>query len=266
VKGIILAGGAGSRLYPLTGVVTKQLQAVYDEPMIYYPLSTLILAGIDNILLISTSKDRPVFEALLGDGSSLGIRLTYAEQNEPRGIAGALRIGADFIGSDRVCLILDDNIFYGYLDFLRKTLSHPSPAVVFGYYVTDPGRYGVVEFDEDGQARSIEEKPLQPRSHYAVPGLYIYDASVIDVMRLLEPSGRGELEITDVNRHFLDKGELHVVRLGRGMAWLDTGTHQSLLDAANFIATIEVRQGLKIGCIEEAALRTGRIDLTVSWP
>jgi len=261
LKGIILAGGAGSRLHPLTGVVTKQLQAVYDKPMIYYPLSTLMLAGIRDVLLISTPKDRPVFEALLGDGSMLGIRITYVEQNEPRGIADAFRVGADFIGSDRVCLILGDNIFYGYLDFLRKALSHPSPAVIFGYYVTDPGRYGVIEFDGDGLALTIEEKPLKPRSHYAVPGLYVYDASVIEVARSLEPSGRDELEITDVNRHFLEKGELHVIRLGRGMAWLDTGSHQSLLDAANFIATIEARQGLKIGCIEEAALRTGCVDL-----
>jgi glucose-1-phosphate thymidylyltransferase len=260
VKGIILAGGAGSRLHPLTTVVTKQLQAVYDKPMVYYPLSTLMLAGIRDVLLISTPQDLPKFEALLGDGSPLGIRLSYVEQEKPRGIADAFLLGADFIGDDRVCLILGDNIFYGYLNYLRDAITGPSPAVVFGYYVKDPERYGVVEFDEDGKALSIEEKPKRPRSSYAVPGLYVYDASVVDVARSIEPSPRGELEITDVNRAYLARGELSVKRLGRGIAWLDTGTHESLLDAANFIATIEARQGLKIGCIEEIAFRQGFVD------
>ncbi len=260
VKGIILAGGAGSRLHPLTGVVTKQLQAVYDKPMIYYPLSTLMLAGIRDILLISTPEDLPRFENLLGDGSPLGIHITYLEQDRPRGIADAFRLGADFIGDDRVCLILGDNIFYGYLNFVRNALESPTPATVFGYYVKDPERYGVVEFDEGGKALSIEEKPSAPKSNYAVPGLYVYDSSVVKVAAELEPSPRGELEITDVNLHYLRQGELQVMRLGRGIAWLDTGTHESLLEAANFIATIEARQGLKIGCIEEIAFRQGYVD------
>ena len=260
MKGIILAGGAGSRLHPLTGVVTKQLQAVYDKPMIYYPLSTLMLAGIRDILLISTPEDLPRFESLLGDGSALGIRISYVEQDRPRGIADAFRLGAEFIGDDRVCLILGDNIFYGYLNFVRNAIESPIPATVFGYYVKDPERYGVVEFDEGGRALSIEEKPAKPRSNYAVPGLYVYDSSVVEVARNLEPSARGELEITDVNLHYLERGDLGVVRLGRGIAWLDTGTHESLLEAANFIATIEARQGLKIGCIEEIAYRQKFID------
>jgi glucose-1-phosphate thymidylyltransferase len=260
VKGIILAGGAGSRLHPLTGVVTKQLQAVYDKPMVYYPLATLMLAGIRDILLISTPQDIPKFRSLLGDGSPLGIRLTYAEQAEPRGIAEAFLIGADFIGSDRVCLILGDNIFYGYLNFVRNAIESEAPAVVFGYRVKDPERYGVVEFDDDGRALSIEEKPERPKSSYAVPGIYVYDADVVDVSRALRPSGRGELEITDVNLAYLARGDLMVEKLGRGIAWLDTGTHESLLDAANFIATVEARQGLKIGCIEEIAFRRGFVD------
>jgi glucose-1-phosphate thymidylyltransferase len=260
VKGIILAGGAGSRLHPLTGVVTKQLQAVYDKPMVYYPLSTLMLADIRDVLLISTPQDLPRFEAILGDGEKLGMRITYEPQEKPRGIAEAFLIGAEFIGDDRVCLILGDNIFYGYLNFLRNAIESPAPATVFGYWVRDPERYGVVEFDEDGQALSIEEKPKAPRSSYAVPGCYVYGPDVVDIARNLSPSGRGELEITDVNLEYLRRGDLKVVRLGRGMAWLDTGTHESLLEAANFIATIEARQGLKIGCIEEIAFRQGFID------
>ena len=260
VKGIILAGGAGNRLHPLTSVATKQLQAVYDKPMIYYPLSTLMLAGIRDVLLISTPLDLPRFRSLLGDGSPLGIRIDYAEQAEPRGIAEAFLIGADFIGSERICLILGDNIFYGYLNFLREAVESSSPAVVFGYWVKDPQRYGVIEFDGDGRALSIEEKPKRPRSSFAVPGVYVYDASVVDIARSLRPSGRGELEITDVNLEYLRRGELRVARLGRGIAWLDTGTHESLLEAANFIATIEARQGLRIGCIEEIAYRKGYVD------
>ncbi len=260
MKGIILAGGAGSRLYPLTQVVTKQLQAVYDKPMIHYPLSTLMLAGIRDVLIISTPEDVPRFQDLLGDGTRLGIRLSYAVQDAPKGIAEAFLIGADFIGDDRVCLILGDNIFYGYLDFLREAIESEGEATVFGYWVKDPERYGVVDFDADGKALSIQEKPKEPRSHYAVPGCYIYANSVVDVARNLKPSARGELEITDVNVEYLNRGELDVVKLGRGVAWLDTGTHESLLDASNFIATIEQRQGLKIGCIEEIAYRKGFVD------
>jgi glucose-1-phosphate thymidylyltransferase len=260
VKGIILAGGAGSRLHPLTRVATKQLQAVYDKPMIYYPLSTLMLSGIRDVLLISTPEDLPRFQGLLGDGSALGIRIGYAEQSRPRGIAEAFIIGADFIGADRVCLILGDNIFYGYMNFLREAIEDPSPGVIFGYQVKDPERYGVVEFDANGRALSIEEKPARPRSRFAVPGVYLYESGVVDVARGLRPSGRGELEITEVNLEYLRRNRLRVLRLGRGVAWLDTGTHESLLDAANFIATIETRQGLKIGCIEEIALRMGYVD------
>ena len=254
-KGIILAGGSGSRLYPVTQVACKQLLPLYDKPMIYYPLSTLMLFGITEILLISTPKDTPQFEALLGDGHKLGLNITYAVQDKPAGIAQAFILGADFIGRDNVVLILGDNIFYGVYDFIRHARSFREGATVFGYYVSDPQRYGVVDFDENGKVVSIEEKPKQPKSNYAVTGLYIYDNNVVEIARGLKPSGRGELEITDVNNSYLKRGRLRVEKLGRGIAWLDTGTHESMLDAANFIATIEKRQGLKIACLEEIAYR-----------
>lgn len=259
-KGIVLAGGTGSRLHPLTITTSKQMLAVYDKPMIYYPLSTLLLAGIRDILVISTPHDLPGFKALLGNGENLGVNFQYAAQAEPRGIAEAFVIGADFIGESPVCLILGDNLFYADMDFLRTPLGRRDAATVFGYPVQDPERYGVVEFDADGKVLSIEEKPKHPKSKYAVPGLYAYDNRVVEIARDLAPSGRGELEITDVNRRYLDWGELKVELLSRGTAWLDTGTPQSLLDAGNFVATIEHRQGLKIGCIEEAAFRMGYID------
>jgi glucose-1-phosphate thymidylyltransferase len=259
-KGIILAGGAGTRLFPLTRVACKQLLPVYDKPMIYYPLATLMLGGIREVLIVSTPKDLPQFRELLGDGSRLGMRLSYAEQAKPAGIAQAFLIGEDFIAGDPVCLILGDNIFYGNLDFFREALRLENGACIFGYQVRDPERYGVVEFGPDGRAISLEEKPAQPKSPFAVPGLYVYDREVVQICRDLKPSGRGELEITDVNLEYLRRGSLHVRVLGRGMAWLDTGTQASLLEAANYIAAIENRTGLKIACLEEIAFNQGFIE------
>jgi len=259
-KGIILAGGAGSRLYPLTLVASKQLQPVYDKPMIYYPLSTLMMAGIRDILIISTPQDTPRFEALLGDGSRWGIKLSYKVQPEPKGIAQAFLVGEEFIAGQAVCLILGDNIFYGKMDLNKIMQGFQSGATIFGYNVQDPERYGVVEFDQNGKAISIEEKPKKPKSNYAVPGLYLYDKNITQIAKNMKPSARGELEITDVNMEYLRRGELNVVALGRGIAWLDTGTHTSLLEASHFIGTLEMRQGLKIACLEEIAYRMGYVD------
>jgi glucose-1-phosphate thymidylyltransferase len=259
-KAILLAGGAGTRLYPLTKIVCKQLLPVYDKPMICYPLATLMLGGLRDVLIISTPKDLPMLQDYLGNGSRLGIQIEYAAQPKPEGIAQAFLIGANFLGDSGASLILGDNIFYGKLDFYREALSIDRGACIFGYRVRDPERYGVVKFDSDGRAISLEEKPKKPKSHFAIPGLYVYDNRVVEFCRGLRPSARGELEITDLNLAYLKQKELHVKLLGRGMAWLDTGTQTSLLEAGNYIATIEHRQGLKIACLEEVAFRMGFIN------
>lgn len=261
MKGIILAGGSGTRLYPLTKAISKQIMPVYDKPMIYYPLSILMLAGIQEIMIISTPRDLPVFEELFGTGEQLGLKISYAEQTYPRGLADAFIIGADFIGNDSVALVLGDNIFYGqsFSKVLRDVASREKGATIFGYYVRDPKEYGVVEFDEKGVAISIEEKPEQPKSNYAVPGLYFYDNDVVEIAKNIKPSARGEIEITSINNEYLSRGTLRVETLGRGFAWLDTGNHDSLLDAADFVSAFQKRQGLYISCIEEIAYKRGFI-------
>jgi glucose-1-phosphate thymidylyltransferase len=260
VKGIILAGGSGSRLYPITKVYSKQLALIYDKPLIYYPLSILMLGGIRDVLIISNSETIPLYQKLFGDGKNLGMNFEYVIQPEPKGIAQAFILGEKFIGKDMSCLILGDNIFYGKLEFFYKALQSTKGATIFGYKVNDPERYGIVEFDNDGKVISIEEKPAKPKSHYAVPGLYIYDNRVIEISKNLKPSARGELEITDVNKAYLEMNELYVEKIGRGVAWLDTGTPEALLAASNFFGVIEDRQGLKVACIEEIAYLRGFID------
>ena len=262
MKGIILAGGSGTRLYPLTKAISKQIMPVYDKPMIYYPLSILMLAGIQDILIISTPRDLPIFEDLFGSGEDLGLRMSYAVQESPRGLADAFIIGEEFIGNDSVALVLGDNIFYGqsFSKILRDVAGRTSGATIFGYYVRDPREYGVVEFDETGKAISIEEKPEKPKSNYAVPGLYFYDNEVVEIAKNVKPSERGEIEITSVNNEYLKRGTLQVETLGRGFAWLDTGNHDALLDAADFVAAFQKRQGLYISCIEEIAYKRGFID------
>lgn len=262
MKGIILAGGSGTRLYPLTKAISKQIMPVYDKPMIYYPLSTLMLAGIREIMIISTPRDLPVFEELLGDGSQLGLHFEYKIQEKPRGLADAFIIGADFIGHDSVALVLGDNIFYGqsFSSLLKKVAARDKGATIFGYYVRDPREYGVVEFDKDGIAVSIEEKPENPKSNYAVPGLYFYDNDVVDIAANVKPSDRGEIEITSINNEYLRRGTLHVETMGRGFAWLDTGNHDMLLAAADFVSAIQKRQGMYVSCIEEIAFKKGFIS------
>lgn len=260
MKGIILAGGSGSRLYPITKVYSKQLSLIYDKPLIYYPLSILMLGGIKDILIISNKETIPLYKQLFNSGSQIGLNIEYKIQEAPKGIAEAFILGEDFIGNDNVTLILGDNIFYGYLEFFYDSLKMKEGAVIFGYQVNDPQRYGIVEFDDNGKALSIEEKPIRPKSHYAVPGLYIYDNNVISISKNLKPSERGELEITDVNKAYLEKGLLKVEKIGRGVAWLDTGTPEALLQASNFFGVIEDRQGLKVACIEEIAYHKGFIS------
>ncbi len=262
MKGIILAGGSGTRLYPLTRAISKQIMPVYDKPMIYYPLSTLMLAGIRDVLIISTPRDLPIFEDLFGTGEQLGMHFEYAVQDQPRGLADAFIIGEKFIGSDSVALVLGDNIFYGqsFSKLLRDVASRDKGATIFGYYVRDPREYGVVEFDENGKAISIEEKPEKPKSNYAVPGLYFYDNDVVDIAKNVKPSARGEIEITSINNEYLRRGTLHVETMGRGFAWLDTGNHDALLDAADFVCAFQKRQGLYVSCIEEIAYKRGFID------